>query len=360
MKKSWQIWLGVLALMIFIYATRAILLPFIVGLGVAYLLDPLADRLEARKVPRWLAAASLLVLFFILASAVLVAIFPLLKTQMTAFIQNLPDYIAAARPLFDDLWTQALAALNLESSISSESVIEEASRAALAKVGTVLAGFLSGGMALFNFLTLLLISPVVAFFMLRDWDILLAKVNALLPKKEAPAIRKIGNDIDAALGGFVRGQSLSALVMATFYAIGWSLAGLEYALVLGLIGGVMAYIPFVGALFTLVLALLVGVGQFGMDPGALGLIALVYVAVQLLEGMVLTPRLIGSHVRLHPVWVLFAIFAGGEILGFVGVLIAIPVAAVVGVLVRFFVERYLKSHWHKGGRRKKRRRPRAR
>lgn len=361
MKKGWYIWAGVIALFLFIYATKAILLPFVVGLAVAYLLDPVTDKFEAIKLPwgknkhlpRWIATVLTLVLFFFGAGGVLTAIFPLVKTQVYDFIQNLPDYIAAARPVLEDLFSQVTEVLNIDSGITGESFLESAARTALAKTGTILAGFWSGGMALFNLLTLLLITPVTAFFLLRDWDLLMAKVVALLPKNKAPAIKKIGRDIDAALGGFVRGQTLSALVMAILYGLGWSMVGLEFALVLGLIGGLMAYIPFVGALFTLLLAMLIGLGQFGLDVIPLLKIAAVYGIVQGIEAAVLTPRLIGSHVRLHPVWVLFAIFAGGELMGFVGVLIAIPVAAVAGVLTRHTVERYLASPLHRGKPQKK-------
>ena len=361
MKKGLYIWAGVIALLLFVYATKAILLPFLVGLAVAYLLDPVTDKFELIKLPwgknknlpRWIATVMTLVLFFFGAGGVLAAIFPLVKTQVFLFIQNLPDYIAAARPVLEDMFSQVTRALNIDSGITGESFLESAARTALDKTGVILAGFWSGGMALFNLLMLLLITPVTAFFLLRDWDILMAKVVALLPRDKAPAIRKIGRDIDTALGGFVRGQTLSALVMAVLYGLGWSLVGLEFALVLGLIGGLMAYIPFVGALFTFLLAMLIGLGQFGLDVIPLLKIAAVYAVVQGVEAAVLTPRLIGSHVRLHPVWVLFAIFAGGELMGFVGVLIAIPAAAVAGVLIRHTVERYLASPLHEGTNKKK-------
>jgi len=362
MKKGAYIWAGVIGLFLFIYATKAILLPFMVGLAVAYLLDPVADKFEAIKLPwgkskhlpRWIATALTLVLFFFGAGGILFSIFPLVKGQLGAFIQHLPDYIEAARSLLENLFSQITSALNLDTGMTSESIMENTARTAMARAGSILAGFWSGGMALFNLLTLLLITPVTAFFLLRDWDLLIARVKALLPADRSPQILAIGRDIDAALGGFVRGQTLSALVMAALYSIGWSIVGLEFALVLGLIGGLMAYIPFVGALFTLLLALLIGLGQFGLDLVPLLWIAAVYGIVQGIEAAVLTPRLIGSHVRLHPVWVLFAIFAGGEIMGFVGVLVAIPVAAVAGVLTRYTVLYYLASPMHKGKPKKRR------
>lgn len=349
--KNWQIWLGVGLLVLFIYATKAILLPFLMGLAVAYLLDPVTDKFESWKFPRWLATVIVLVLFFFVMGGIVFAIFPLVKAQIGSFITSLPDYFAAVRPIFTDLWSWFTETFEFSQALGTENVIEEASRTALAKLGDILAGFWSGGMAVFNLLTLLLITPVVAFFMLRDWDILVAKIDSLVPKKNQKTVRKVARDIDTALGGFVRGQTLAALIMAFIYAVGWSFVGLEYALVLGLIGGIMAYIPFVGALFTLLLALLIGVGQYGLDYQLL-LVVLVYGVVQGIEAAFLTPNLVGSKVRLHPIWVLFAIFAGGEIMGFTGVLIAVPAAAVIGVLVRFYVGAYLESPLHKGAAKK--------
>lgn len=345
--KNWQIWLAVGLLALFVYATKAILLPFLMGLAVAYLLDPLTDKFESWKFPRWIATVIVLVLFFIAMGGIVFSIFPLVKAQLGAFITSLPDYFAAARPIFSDFWGWINETFEFSQSFDTDNVIEEASKTALSKLGDILAGFWSGGMAVFNLLTLLLITPVVAFFMLRDWDILITKIDSLVPRKNRETVRKISRDIDTALGGFVRGQTMAALVMAFLYAVGWSIGGLEYALVLGLIGGIMAYIPYVGALFTLVLALLIGIGQYGLDYQLLYVFA-VYAGVQILEAAILTPKLVGSKVRLHPVWVLFAIFAGGEIMGFTGVLIAVPAAAVIGVLVRFYIKAYLESPLHKG------------
>ena len=346
MIKGWGIWFGAFVLLLFIYATKAILLPFIAGLAVAYLLDPVTDKFEAIKLPRWLAATIVLILFFVGITGIILAIFPLLKAQISALISNLPGYFAAVRPFFEDLWLELTTRFNVQAALEGGNVLESAIRTGLSKLGDILAGFWSGGMAIFNFLGLLLITPVVAFFMLRDWDVLVTKLDSLLPKKNAPRVRMIAQDIDYALGGFVRGQTLAAIIMAFAYGLGWTLVGLEYALVLGLIGGIMAYIPYAGALFTAALAVLIGIGQFGFDWGQLLLVIVVYGLVQLLEGVVLTPNLIGSRIRLHPVWVLFAIFAGGQLMGFVGVLIAIPAAAVIGVLARHMVADYLGGPLH--------------
>lgn len=347
LRRNWIVLAVIVFLMLFIYTTRAILLPFVLGLAVAYLLDPLADKLETYKFPRWAAAATILSLFFVLFISAITAMVPLLQTELKGIAQQLPEYIASLRPYLDDL-IQNIGVSFGGVSANTDSLLAEMADTSMAKAGDVLNGILSKGGSLFNMLALLLISPVVAFFLLRDWDLIVAKVDGWLPRSSAMIVRRLASQVDGALAGFVRGQTTVALIMATLYSIGWSFVGLDYALILGILAGVLAFIPFAGAVFALILAIIVALGQMGGDAGFLGQVFAVFVVVQILEGAVLTPRLIGEHVGLHPVWVLFAIFAGGEVMGFVGILIALPVAASVGVLVRYFIERYLDSTLHKG------------
>lgn len=348
MRIKWQIWLGIFLLLAFIYATRGVLLPFVAGLAIAYLLDPLADRLEAWKFPRWLAATVILFLFFVVAAGSVLAMLPIFQKQLYALIENLPGYLEGVRPLVDNLLVSLNESFHVEIAADAESLMASIAAKGLDRMGSILSGLMSRGAALFNLLTLLLISPVVAFFLLRDWDLIIAKIDSWLPSEQAEVIRMLTRRIDAALAGFVRGQTMVALIMAVLYAIGWSWAGLDYALILGLLAGILAYVPFVGALVAMLIAMVVGLGQFGPDSGALLPVFGVFVVVQVIEGAFLTPRLIGSHVGLHPVWVLFAIFAGGEIMGFVGILIALPAAAAAGVMVRYVIERYLESSLKKG------------
>lgn len=341
MKTRWQVLIGVLLLFMFIYATKGVLLPFVAGLAVAYLLDPLADRLEAWKFPRWLAAATILFIFFVGVSGIIVGMMPIVQDQIFGIAESLPRYIASLRPIIDSFLARVNESFNVAT--DAEGITAAIAEEGLSRLGAMVTGVISGGAALFNLLTLLLISPVVAFFLLRDWDLLIAKLGDWLPSKQEPVIRLLAGRIDTALAGFVRGQTLVSLTMAVLYAVGWSLVGLEYGLILGLIAGVMAYVPFVGALFAAVIAMLVGFGQFGADFAHLAPIFGVFVVVQIIEAAFLTPRLIGSRVGLHPVWVLFAIFAGGEMMGFVGMLIALPAAAAIGVVVRHLIEQYLDS-----------------
>ncbi len=347
MAKTWVIWALVAILVLFIYLTKAILLPFVAGLAIAYLLDPLADKLETWNFPRWLAATTILCLFFLGITGLFIGITPIVKTQITGIMRNAPQYLENIQPLIDGFITDISGTLGVKVGKEDSSLISQITQQNIERIASFIGGFLSQGMALFNLLSLLLISPVVAFFLLRDWDLLVAKVNGWLPKKKAPTIRIIASDIDRALAGFVRGQTMVSLSMAILYAIGWSLAGLNFGIFLGLLAGILAYVPFLGALVAAALAVLVGIGQFGGDFSQIWPIVGVFIIVQTIEAAFLTPKFIGDRVGLHPVWVLFAIFAGSEIMGFVGVLIALPVAAAIGVLVRFIIDQYLESHYHK-------------
>lgn len=344
MKTRWQVGIGMILIFLVIYATRGILLPFVAGLAVAYLLDPAADKLESWHFPRWLAAVTILALFFVGMTAMALAMLPIIQDQVLGIVENLPRYIAALRPLLDDTLTRVAEGFNL--SADTDSLMAAVADQGLSRLGEIASGIIGRGAAFFNLLTLLLISPVVAFFMLRDWDLLIARIDSWLPAKQEATIRLLAGRIDKALAGFVRGQTLVSLIMAVLYAVGWSMVGLDYGLILGLMAGVMAFVPFVGALFAMLIAMLVGFGQFGADSTPLLQVFGVFVVVQIIEGGFLTPRLIGSRIGLHPVWVLFAIFAGAELMGFVGVLIALPAAAAIGVVARYVIEQYLDSPLH--------------
>lgn len=337
----------ILALVFFV-TIKAILLPFVVGLAVAYLLDPLADKLEEYKFPRWLATVTILFIFFVGFAGLVVAISPIIQSQVSGIIVNFPSYVENLKPVIENFFGDVATTLGINIEAETDNFITKATEQGFSKAGGVIAAFLTQGAAFLNLLSLLIISPVVAFFLVRDWDLIIESIDNWLPKKNAPSVRIVAKDIDTALAGFIRGQTLVSFIMAILYAIGWSITGLNYSLVLGIVAGILAYVPFVGALVAMLIAMLVGFGQFGADAGSLVPIFGVFVVVQAIEGAYLTPKLVGSRVGLHPVWVLFAIFAGGELMGFTGVLIALPVAAAIGVIVRFALNNYLQSDLHKG------------
>jgi len=333
-------WLLLLAALILAYLARGILLPFVVGLAVAYLLDPLADRLEARGIHRGLAAALILAAFFLAGLGILAALWPLLQAQIAGLIQFLPAIFESIRTAFEGVLATLDAQLGAQAMRQAEGVLASTAKQGFQALAGMMRGLFSSGFALLGLLSLILISPVVAFYLLRDYDRLVARSDALVPAAYRPTVRGAMREIDDALSGFVRGQLSVMAAMAVLYAAGWTAVGLNYSLVLGLLAGLLAFIPFVGALFAAAIALAVGAAQWGGDLGNLALVAGVWGVIQILEGGLLTPRLMSHHINLHPVWVLFAIFAGGELAGFVGVLVAVPAAAVIVVLARRSLDHY--------------------
>jgi predicted PurR-regulated permease PerM len=338
----WFWWLlAIIGLIWFVSAIKSILLPFVVGLAIAYLLDPVTDRLEARKWPRWLATTLVLIVFFASILSIGFLIAPILQDQIGGIVRNLPRYIEQVRPFVMKLVAQAGGVENAKEILGSNTgkIVEFATKHIMEVI--------AGGLALFNFLSLVLISPVVAFYLLRDWDHLMARLDAWLPRSAEPTVKRLLGEADVALSGFVRGQTLVCLSLGVMYAIGWSLLGLQYGLLLGMLVGVLAFVPTVGPTFGMLLAMIIAIGQWGTaEPLKILGVFGVFLLTQAIEGGVLTPKLIGEKVGLHPVWVLFAVFAGATLMGFVGVFIAVPVAAVVAVVGRYLLERYLQSRYY--------------
>ena len=218
----------------------------------------------------------------------------------------------------------------------------------LTVAGAVAGKLAQGGLAIFNLLALLFLTPVVTFYLLRDWERLVDALDGALPRDHAATIRKLAHESNAAIAGYVRGQALVCITLGTIYAIGLSLVGLQFGLVIGLIAGAISFIPFVGTFVGAVMALGMALVQFPPDWIGVVKVAVVFLIGQMLEGNVLSPKLVGDRVGLHPVWIMFALLAGGALFGFVGVLIAVPVAAVVGVLVRHLIGRYRDSQYYRG------------
>jgi predicted PurR-regulated permease PerM len=214
-------------------------------------------------------------------------------------------------------------------------------------LGGLVGGLFSGGVVVLNVLSLIVVMPVVAFYLLRDWDRIVAALDALLPRGTAEIVREQFREIDARLSGFVRGQAIVCLVLGTWYAAGLSLVGLDFGLLVGLGAGLISFVPYFGTAVGLGVGLGLALAQFG-EWLPIALVVAVFVAGQVLEGFVLTPNLVGERVGLHPVWILFALMAGGGLMGFTGVVLAVPAAAAIGVIVRFAVERYLQSPLYRG------------
>ena len=341
-------WLiGFALFLLALYLLRGILLPFVAGMAVAYMLDPICDWLERHRCSRLWATTIVSIGFGIVVVVALLVLVPLLERQVIDFAGRLPGYVnTAADRLLPQL--QIIAErLGIGSLADLRSSVSTQIGGIMSWIGAALIHIVSSGVAFANLLSLLFITPVVAFYLLRDWDHFVARIDDLLPRAHRETIRAQLRQIDRNLAGFARGQASVCLALAIYYAAGLSLVGLEFGLVVGLGIGLISFIPYVGSITGLVVSLGIALAQFP-TWGPVFLVLGVFVVGQILEGYVLTPRLVGNRVGLHPVWVIFALLAGGALFGFVGLLLAVPTAAVIGVLVRFGVQQYLASRYFRG------------
>jgi predicted PurR-regulated permease PerM len=337
-------WLGALIIFIFlIWLLHAILLPFVAGTVIAYLLSPLTNRLERAGMNRIIATlltVGSFILFFVLAGMLL---FPILGTQLFAFIQRLPTYATRLQEVITEenkTWLQSIVGDKLPDVQNSiRDLMSEASK----WLGTFVTSLWSGGRALISIFSLLVITPVIAFYVLYDWPAVTTKVDSWLPRSHRATIRELAGEIDRAIAGFLRGQSTLCLILGIYYSIGLVAVGLNFGLLIGLSSGVLTFIPYVGSLSGFLIGMIVAIVQFYPNWTPIVITFGIFAVGQFLEGYVLSPKLVGESVGLHPVWLIFSLFAFGYLLGFVGLLIAIPLAAAVGVLLRFALRQYLES-----------------
>lgn len=333
-------WLGGgLLLVLALWLLQGILLPFVAGMAIAYFLDPVADRLEALGLSRKASVALIVLFFTLLGITAALLIIPLLIAQGLELVEKSPEYLALMRDWWDQLSRgrfESLAGPDPQS-------LQDTLKSAMGPASQVLGKLWNQGMAIIGLASLLIITPIVSIYLLLDWDRMVARVDELLPRRHAPRIRHIFRDIDDTLSAFVRGQGTVCLLLGLFYAIGLSLAGLQFGLLIGLGAGLVSFIPYLGAIVGGLAAGLLALFQFWPDYWAIALVLGIFAVGQFLEGNFLTPKLIGDRVKLHPVWVIFALFAFGYLFGFVGMLVAVPLAAAIGVLTRHGIERYHQS-----------------
>lgn len=320
----------------------SVLLPFAAGFAIAYFLDPLVNRLEAFRIPRGAGALIVLTLFLMILGLVILLIMPILQNQVVELVANLPRLLEQARQLMDTLMRAAQERLPPEDFAKLHDAVTGKLADLFSVVANVFQTALTSGVALANLLSLVFVTPVVSFFLLRDWDRIVAQVDAWLPREYVATIREQARLIDETLAGFLRGQLSVCLALGLYYAVTLTLIGLHFGLVVGLLIGLLAFVPYIGGGVGFVLAMLLALTHFP-DWEHVLYVVMIFVAGWTIEGYVLTPKLVGERVHLHPVWVIFALLAFGSLFGFLGVLVAVPVAAVIGVLVRFALSRYLVS-----------------
>jgi predicted PurR-regulated permease PerM len=335
---------------LFLWMFSSILLPFIAGLALAYLLDPVADRLEKLRIGRL--GATLLILFVFILTFVLflMLVVPLVVRELTVFLQSLPNYVGQLQRIAIDRGGPLLDLLGGEAAVRDiERPVAEMVTQGTGYLVALLGSLLAGGQALLSVFSLLVVTPVVAFYLLIDWDRMIDTIDSWLPLSHRDTLRSLAREMDRVLSGFVRGQATLCLILGGFYAIALTLIGLNFGAVIGLTAGFLSIIPYVGSLTGLILSVGVAIVQFWPDYFWIIVTLAIFVFGQFVEGNILSPKLLGKSVGVHPVWLMFALFAFGSILGFVGLLIAVPLSAAVGVLTRFGLERYLQSPLYDSG-----------
>ncbi|NKB20634.1 MAG: AI-2E family transporter [Alphaproteobacteria bacterium] len=343
-ERQTRFWIGAFAAFFFLlWLLSDVLFPFVAGIGLAYLLDPVADKLEEWKWPRWVASAVLTLLTVLTVVAALLLVIPLLQSQLVEFSTRVPDYLGALRGHATELIATVQSHLtDADINALKQKVSGAAGPDLIAWVGRVLGKIWGGGVALLNLLSLLVITPIVMFYLLRDWDQIVDTVNGWLPQKYAAIIRDQVSEVNSVLSAFVRGQFTVCIVLGVFYAVGLSAIGLEFGFIIGFGTGLISFVPYFGMLVGFVAGVGVAIAQFG-EWQPIVLVGAVFVVGQFLEGNFVTPKLVGDKIGLHPVWIIFALLAGGAVFGFTGILLAIPAAAVIGVLSRFGIVQYKKS-----------------
>jgi predicted PurR-regulated permease PerM len=349
LQKQVSFWIGALVVLILVLWTlQAILLPFIAGFVLAYFLDPVADRLERLGLPRIAATALILLAAILMFVFIGLMIVPVAVDQFVKLAGELPNLIKTLTDRANALAPQSLKDMLANSGTDLQGQASTIAGKAASWIAAFMSSLWSGGMALVNVMSILIITPIVAFYLLADWDHIVAKVDSWLPRDHLEDVRGIARDIDKAMAGFIRGQGTVCLLLGIFYAIGLSLVGLKSGLAIGFAAGMLSFIPYVGALIGGTMAIGVGLVQFWPNESQVLLIVAVFFAGQFLEGNFLSPRLVGGSIGLHPVWMMFALLAFSYVFGFLGLLLAVPMAAATGVFVRYALNRYLNSKLYTG------------
>src|SRR5215472_2426474 len=322
-----------------------ILLPFVAGVALAYVLAPLADRVERLGMNRTVASLLIVGVLVVALIALILLLVPLLLQQGAALIAHIPGYFNRIKELIVDPnlpWLNWLGAAETGKSASD----------LVGQVATWLLSFSyslwTGGKALVSFASVLIVMPVVTFYLIRDWHPMINKVDSWVPLHHRETVRRLAREIDAAIGGFLRGQLGVCLVLGCYYAVGLMLVGLDFALVIGLIAGLITFVPYIGSMTGLMIAASVAIAQFWPDWKRIVLVVAIFLVGQFIEGNIVSPKFVGERVGLHPVWLIFAMFAFGYLFGFVGLLIAVPLGAAIAVLLRFALRQYFTSPFYTG------------
>jgi predicted PurR-regulated permease PerM len=322
-----------------------VLLPFVTGIALAYVLAPLADRAQRLGMNRTIAALLIVGALVVSLIVLMLLLVPLLVQQGTAFISHIPEYFKRVKELVVDAnvpW------LNWLDGAESNKTLSDFVGQAASWLLSFSYSLWTGGKALVSFASVLIVMPVVTFYLIRDWHPMIDKVDSWVPLRQREIVRQLGREIDAAIGGFLRGQLGVCLVLGCYYAVGLMLVGLEFGLLIGLIAGVITFVPYIGSMTGLMIATSVAIAQFWPDWKRIALVIAIFLVGQFIEGNIVSPKFVGERVGLHPVWLIFAMFAFGYLFGFVGLLIAVPLGAAIAVVLRFALRQYFASSLYTG------------
>jgi predicted PurR-regulated permease PerM len=339
----WLVTLLVLAALLWLLSD--VLLPFVAGLALAYLQSPVADRMERWGVNRTVAALIIVTGIVLILVAAVVVVVPLLLQQASGFVASIPGHFKRLQELLIEpnlAWLESLG-IGDKSKTISDIVGQSASW-----LMNFAYSLWTGGKALVSAASVLIVMPVVTFYLICDWHGMLEIADSWVPVRQRETVRQLAREIDAAIGGFVRGQLGVCLVLGIYYAIGLTLAGLHFGLLIGLVSGLITFVPYIGSMTGLLIAASVALAQFWPDWTRIAIVIAIFLVGQFVEGNILSPKFVGERVGLHPVWMIFAMFAFGYLFGFVGLLIAVPLAAIIAVLFRFGMRQYLASPFYTG------------
>lgn len=339
-------WIGVAVLFVFVLGLlQSILMPFIAALIIAFILAPAVAWLERWGIGRTLASLAVLVVFLVGVALVFILLVPVIQNQIVTLIGKVPSFVTFLQTQFGNLMGLLEEKLPADQVQKLQDMVGGKLGEALSWLGTLLQGLITSSFALLNIVSLVVVTPIVAFLVLRDWEKLVALIDDYLPRQSLATVREQAKIVSDMLVGFIHGQALVCLVLAIYYGTALSFAGLDSGLSLGLLIGVLAIIPIIGGVTGFVLSLGLAASQYGTWREII-IVCIIFGVGQTVEGNFLTPKLVGDRINLHPIWVMFALFAGVTLFGFVGLIFAVPMAAVVGVLIRFSLSRYRRSAFY--------------
>jgi predicted PurR-regulated permease PerM len=343
--RAWRLLFWLVVILLFVVALvllQSILLPFVAGIIIAFILAPTVARLERLGIRRSLASFAVLILFLVGLALVFVLLVPLIQNQVVALIGKVPALVSFLQDQLGRLMDLLQQKLPADQMAKLRDMVGAKLGEALAWIASLFQGLITSSFAILNIVSLVIVTPIVTFLLMRDWDKLVAQIDSYLPRQSLGTVREQARIVSDMLVGFVHGQALVCLILAIYYGTTLSFAGLESGLALGLLIGVLAIIPILGGATGFVLALGLAASQFGTWREII-IVCIIFAVGQGVESNFLTPKLVGDRINLHPVWVMFALFSGATLFGLVGILFAVPAAAVIGVLVRFALMRYRRS-----------------